>query len=219
MAEADDGGAQLREAPDLRAVERRVEREPRRRLVQAGPARQRVLAEQHVGRHERPVCLAPERDQAGGVAGRLQHRERADPVALAQAPRDRRSAAGPRPQLQPRDGVERRAVAQVAAGDRVRVAVAGEHREVERARERGARALVVGVRVGDEVAGELAAGDLAHDPPRGPARAGVDDPAVGEVDVDGVARDAVEQVESFGDLFHTGVYGSTGRTPLYGEAG
>ena len=67
------------------AVERRVVGERPGRLVQAVPRREDVHVEEDVAADQRAVRLAPEREMAGAVAGRLEHEEAgADLVALAQ---------------------------------------------------------------------------------------------------------------------------------------
>ncbi len=85
VAEADDRRLEGGEAADLGAVEGRVGGEAGRRFVEAGAAAGGVPAEEDVGGEQGAVGLAPERDQAGGVAGGLQDGEGADLVALAQA--------------------------------------------------------------------------------------------------------------------------------------
>ncbi len=209
VAEADDRRLECGEAADLVAVEGRVgvkrvggSWRPGRPLSGCWPKRTSAAISVRSASRQREI-------RPGEWPGVSSTVKRADLVALAQPPRDRHRRPGPLAQLPARDRVERRAVAQVAGLDRVGVDVAGQHRHAQLARECGAGALVVGVGVGDHVAGELLAGELAHDPPPPPAGRGVDHVAVREVDVDRVARRAAQQVETVGDVLHAGVYGTT----------
>ena len=72
--------SRLRAGSGLKLVER---------LLDRAAQQEGVEAPHHVAADERAVRLAPVGDVAGGVAGRVEHREAGDLVALAQTSRDR----------------------------------------------------------------------------------------------------------------------------------
>ena len=188
------------QAPDGPAVRGGVEREALRRLVQARPAGERVTAEEGVPGQQHPVLLAPVREVAGGVPGRLEHAEAGHLVALAQLAGDGHRRAGPVPQLPARHRVDRREWADRARADRLGLPGRRPQRQAERAAHGRARALVVGVGMGEGVGPDRDAAELAQDPAGGVARRGVHEHVLDEVDVEGVARAAREQPDAGGDL-------------------
>ena len=83
-----DRGLELGEPALARLVQRNVVGEDRGRLAQAVGRREDVHVEEDVAADQRAVGLAPERDVAGAVAGRVEHDEAvAELVALAQLAR------------------------------------------------------------------------------------------------------------------------------------
>ncbi len=109
VPEARVGRLERRELALRPPVLRRVDREQSRRLAQAGDRGQQVHVEEDVAADQRAVRLAPERDVAGGVAGRVEDGEPGgERVALGQGARDGRA-------LEPRRW-RRRARSGAAAG-------------------------------------------------------------------------------------------------------
>ena len=128
---------------------------------------------------------------AGRVPRHVEDLEAGDLVALAQPPRDR--MAGP---------AQARAITLLSgcltarscrSPSRPRPARRTQSMP-SRSQTSLARALVVGVGMGERVGGDLAALDLADDPPPGQAGAGVDEDVAHQVDVDPVGREAAQHV-------------------------
>ena len=105
VPEADGGRLQPRQPALGPPVLRRVGREEMRRLAQARDRGQQVHVEEDVAADQRAVRLAPERDVARGMAGRVEDGEPGgERVALGQGPRDRRAARSRRWRRRARSG-------------------------------------------------------------------------------------------------------------------
>ena len=205
MAEPDRGRAQRRE-PALRIpVLRRVGREQRRRLMQAGDRRQHVHVEEHVAADQGPICLAPERHVAGGVSGGVEDGEPGrQRIALAERSRDRR-ALKPSGSLDDRGEMEpfdrRRGIGPAGLGGRA-VRRAAPHRDPELLHEPLHPAGVVGVRMGQRDGRDGPAVEHPGDLAGRLLDAGVDQHIADQIGVDAVARDERQLPDIIRDLEH-----------------
>ena len=121
----------------------------------------RMAAEEHVAGDQHAVVLAPEREVAGGVAGRLERDEAGvQRVALAQLAVDRDARPGPVLELPAGDDVGRRQRADGAGAQLVGLGRRAPERHAQGGDQLGAGALVVAVAVGDRVRGDRQVGGL-----------------------------------------------------------
>ena len=200
VAEADDRRPQRQQLAGRVAVQRRVDGEDARRLAQPRPPRQKVDVGQHVAGDGHPVRLSEINHVSHRVSGRVDDAEAGHVVAVAQDPADRVGAGVHQRAEQAREGEAR--VHRLAPLHDRRVDLVAGQRHAQRPADRGGRATVVRVAVGQRHQRGWPAAQRPQQPAAGPARAGVDEHVLDEVLVDRVGRDALEQPHAGGHGFH-----------------
>jgi hypothetical protein len=163
-----------------------------------------MKVEEDVAADECPVGLAPERDVAGGVTPRVEHREPDHLVALLEAALDRVRAGQGHPVQQPGSSADSGRGA--GALRDMRIPCAAPQGNSQRLADGVARPVVVGMRVGQRMRTDTAAAQLAQDPPVAELGAGVDQHIRDEVGVDRVARPAREPEYAGGELLDGEAY-------------
>jgi hypothetical protein len=174
-------------------VSGRVRSEDALWLAQASASRSDVDVVQDVAENENPVGLAPEGNVTGRVPGHVEYPKPCDVVPFLEPASDRMRWAGPGPLDQP--VYEMTGLLEVTAFHRSGVVAPTPEGDPKLLADLLARALVIGMRMGEGVRPDRVTPQLTEDAPARMTRCGVHDNVTDQVDVDRVRRKSSKLVD------------------------